>query len=257
MPSCLRGGFSAQPMSTNTHDVTAVILAGGLGTRLRAAVPDVPKVLAPVNGRPFLSYLLDRLLAAGVREAVLCTGFKANQVEATFGPRYHSLRLAYSVETQPLGTGGALRNALPLVKSPVALVMNGDSFVDVNLVELVRWFGEGSADVGIVLKWMDDCTRYGRVAIGPDGAVSSFEEKRPGAGAGWINAGVYLLRLPPAPALPEGTPMSLEHDWLPALAAAGALSGYTCEGAFIDIGTPKSHAQAEGFFHEARQAPCR
>ena len=110
-------------------DVPALILAGGLGTRLEGVVTGIPKVLAPVCGRPFLSYLLDQLQAAGVREVVLCTGYRADQVFETFGTRYEELSLRYSSESRPLGTAGAIRQAVGLVGAERFLVLNGDSYV--------------------------------------------------------------------------------------------------------------------------------
>ena len=114
-------------------DVTAAILAGGLGTRLRPAVADRPKVLAPVGGRPYLTYLLDQLAGAGVREVVLLTGYAADEVRDALGDRYGRMRLRYSVEPAPLGTAGALRLALPLLAAPAVLLLNGDSYCDADL----------------------------------------------------------------------------------------------------------------------------
>src|SRR5690349_11866919 len=111
------------------RDTTALILAGGLGTRLRSVVADVPKVLAPVHGRPFLACLLDQLADAGLTHAVLCTGYRADLVAAAFGTKYRNLTLDYSEETEPLGTGGALRLAIDRARSQTVLAMNGDSFV--------------------------------------------------------------------------------------------------------------------------------
>src|SRR5689334_8542197 len=108
------------------NDVPALILAGGFGTRLRSVLPDTPRVLAGVNGRPFLACLLDSLADAGVRDVILCTGYRAEQVEREFGSRYGQLSLRYSRETQPLGTGGALRQAVALTQAESVLALNGD-----------------------------------------------------------------------------------------------------------------------------------
>ncbi len=109
-------------------NVTAAVLAGGLGTRLRGVLADCPKVLAPVKGKPFLAYLLEHLAGQGLRDVVLCVGYGSEQVEAVFGRSYAGLRLAYSCEPAPLGTAGAVRLALPMLESDPVLVMNGDSF---------------------------------------------------------------------------------------------------------------------------------
>src|SRR5437879_601155 len=111
-------------------DVTAAILAGGLGTRLRSVIADRPKVLAPVGGRPYLTYLLDQLAKAAVREVVLLTGYGAEQVRDALGATYAGMRLVHAAEPAPLGTAGALRHALPHLRSPAVLLMNGDSYCD-------------------------------------------------------------------------------------------------------------------------------
>jgi len=116
-------------------DHTAMILAGGKGLRLRSVVPDKPKVLAIVNERPFLSYILTELSQAGLRKVVLCTGYKGDQIYAEYGERYKKLSIAYSREIAPLGTGGALRLALPLVPTNTVLVLNGDSFCFGNILQ--------------------------------------------------------------------------------------------------------------------------
>ncbi len=138
-------------MSATLHDVTAAILAGGLGTRLRSAVPDRPKVLAPVAGRPFLAHLLDRLVRASVRDVVLLAGHAADQVYAAFGDHHAGMRLTYSAEPAPLGTAGAVRHALPLLRSENILLMNGDSYYDADLAAFRRSHAEEPSAFGMVL----------------------------------------------------------------------------------------------------------
>jgi len=128
-------------------DITAVILAGGLGTRLQPVVPDKPKVLVEVLGRPFLVYLLDQLVSLGLHKVVLCTGYKGDKVQECFGGAYRSLRLLYSREDEPLGTGGALRLALPCFSSDTILVMNGDSYIDADLGTYLDWFFQKDREV--------------------------------------------------------------------------------------------------------------
>src|SRR5947207_7527379 len=120
-------------------NLPALILAGGLGTRLRGVLPDLPKLLAPVNGRPFLRYLLDRLERAGVREAVLCTGHRADQIRAEFSRRPTPITLKFSHETQPPRTGGAVRQALNVTDAESFLVLNGDSYTDCDLRPFIDW----------------------------------------------------------------------------------------------------------------------
>jgi NDP-sugar pyrophosphorylase family protein len=175
------------------QDITALILAGGLGTRLRSVVADRPKVLVPVHGRPFLAFLLDQLAAAGLRHAVLCTGFRAELVREELGLRWGPLELEYSAEESPLGTGGALRRALPLARSEVVLALNGDSYCDADLPGFFAAHDTSRSAGTLLLTEVADTSRYGRVECNRDGRVLAFSEKQSAGGRGWINAGVYLL----------------------------------------------------------------
>jgi D-glycero-alpha-D-manno-heptose 1-phosphate guanylyltransferase len=227
-------------------DVPAMILAGGFGTRLRSVLPDTPKVMARVGGRPFLAFLLDSLADAGVREVILCTGYKAEQVGREFGASYRRMRLYYSWESQPLGTGGALRQALGLTSAETVLALNGDSYVSCDLKAFHSWHRDGGFVGSLALARVDDCSRFGTVRTDENGIIQSFDEKRGRPEAGWINAGVYLLSRRLLESLPEGCPVSIERDafpsWLP-----HRLGGYSGSGAFLDIGTPESFARAEAF----------
>ncbi|MGQ0636918.1 MAG: nucleotidyltransferase family protein [Planctomycetaceae bacterium] len=245
-------------MGTDVHapatfrDVTALILAGGLGTRLRRVVADRPKVLAPVQGRPFLANLLDQLADAGLRHAVLCTGFCAEQVRETFGPRWRSLELEYSHEAQPLGTGGALRQALELSRSTTVLALNGDSYCDAKLATFFAAHEAGPFSGSLLLTEVADASRYGRVEFTTDGRLVSFVEKQAAAGAGWINAGVYLFERALFAEVPPGIALSLERDLLPQWAARSLLGADPCGEAFLDIGTPESYGMTEKFFERQR-----
>lgn len=233
-------------------DLAAAILAGGLGTRLRSVVADRPKMLAEIQGRPFLAYLLDQLTAAGVKYAVLCTGYLGEQVQATFGDSYGDLHLVYSQESSPLGTAGALRLALPLFRSDSVLVMNGDSFCDVNLSAFWAWHCAHSANATLVLTKMLDTTRYGRVHVAADGGIVSFDENSGESSPGWINAGIYLLTRPLLLTIPANGVVSLEREMFPAWIGRG-LYGYQSEGPFLDIGTPESYVLAERFFVKGKK----
>ncbi len=226
---------------------TAVILAGGLGTRLRSVVSHRPKVLAETCGRPFLSCLLDQLMTAGVAEVVLCTGYLGEQVEAAFGNSYRDLRLIYSRESAPLGTGGALRDALPRVVCDPVLVMNGDSFFQVDLPALRAYHQARAARATLALARVPDTQRYGRVTLAEDGRVLAFEEKGRQGGPGWINAGIYLVGRELLASIPSPGAVSLERQCFPAWIGDG-LYGYPGPGRFLDIGTPESYAAAAEFF---------
>lgn len=229
-------------------DLTAAVLVGGLGTRLLPVVADRPKALAEIHGRPFLQYLLDQLSTAGCSRVVLCTGYLGEQIEQAFGKRYKNLQVSYSRETRPLGTGGALRLALPHLLSDPVLVMNGDSFCATDLTSLWDWHCGHSSQATMLLVGVANTKRYGSVKINPDGAVTQFVEKKQG-GSGLINAGVYLLSREVIESIADGTAVSLEHDVFPALMSNG-LYGYQERGRFLDIGTPEDFAAAEHFFAE-------
>lgn len=228
--------------------LTAVILAGGLGTRLRTVVSDRPKVLAAVEGRPFLAYLFDQLVAFNVRHVVLCTGYLGEQIEATFGRRYQSLALNYSQESTPLGTGGALRAALSLCRSDPVLVMNGDSFCVADLRSFYAWYQEKQLTTGaLLLTKVDHVERYGQVRLAAEGLIAEFNEKGRATGAGWINAGVYLLSQALLASIPHERAVSLENDMFPIWRAEG-LYGFQGSGKFIDIGLPETYFSARDFF---------
>lgn len=226
---------------------TAAILVGGLGTRLRSVVADRPKILAEVRGKPFLTYLLDQLVESGCPNTVLCTGYLGEQVSATFGDSYRNMRLLYSQELSQLGTGGALRLALPLLESDCVLAMNGDSFCHTKLSDFWAWHIAQGAEATLLLTHVSDTKRYGRVQVEPSGQVQRFEEKGDTQGAGWINAGLYLLNRQRLATIPAGKPISLERDIFPMWIDRG-LYGYRSQGRFLDIGTPESYAMANEFF---------
>jgi D-glycero-alpha-D-manno-heptose 1-phosphate guanylyltransferase len=233
--------------------ITAAVLAGGLGTRLRSVTGDRAKVLAEIAGRPFLAYLLDQLSAVGIRRVVLCTGYRSDQVEAAFGARYGSLALEYSREPAPLGTGGALRLALSRLSSSMVLVANGDSYCDADLKAFWRWHNSSNARGSLLLAKVPDTSRFGRVSTDDGGQITHFAEKRSPASPGWINAGLYLLERDILAQIPTGIMTSLESQVFPRLIGQG-LYGFKAAGSFIDIGTPESFAQATAFFAAKKPA---
>jgi NDP-sugar pyrophosphorylase family protein len=210
-------------------------------------VSDRPKVLAEVQERPFLAYLLQHLARSGIKSAVLCTGYIGEQIKTAFGDTFGSMRLLYSQETSQLGTAGALRLAVPQIQSKSVLIVNGDSFCDANLSDFWAWREAKSTEAALLLTQVSDTRRYGRVEVDADGRVLNFEEKGGREGYGWINAGIYLLDRSLLLTIPEGIPVSLERDMFPAWMERG-LYGYGTQGRFLDIGTPESYALAEKFF---------
>lgn len=224
----------------------AVVLAGGLGVRLREAVPDLPKPMAPVAGRPFLAWLLERLERQGVRHAVLAVGYRAEAIERHFGRAFGALRLSYAHEREPLGTGGALRQALRLIGAFPALALNGDSLVDLDLVAMRATHEAAGVPLTMALAQVEDAGRYGRVVV-RDGRVVAFEAKGR-AGPGAINAGVYMVEagLLDDPAL--GERFSFEKDFLEPRVAALPIAAHLAGGGFIDIGVPADYRRAQTLF---------
>ena len=223
--------------------VEALVLAGGLGTRLRSTIGDNQKVLAGVGGRPFIFRILEQLASSSIRRATLCVGFKADAVKDTLGESFRSLELAYSVESAPMGTAGAIRLALGASSSSRILVMNGDSFIDVDLNAFLSW-SAGRAS-SILLTKVEDSSRYGRVSIDASSRILSFEEKGSGNGPGLINAGIYVFdRALLLDRIPQGRPVSMEKEIFPSLLRDGLLHGFVSDSPFIDIGTPESYKDA-------------
>ncbi len=231
----------------------AFVLAGGLGTRLRPRFGELPKVLTPLGGRPFLTRQLEWLARHGVREVVLCAGHGAEAVRRALGDGARwGVRLEYSIEAEPLGTGGALKHAERFVAGP-ALVVNGDTLApcDPWALERARW--ESGAVGAIALYQAGEAAARGRVECDAEGAVARFAEKDAAfRGPAWVNGGLYAF----APALwaelpaagEAAAPCSLEREILPALAARGRLRGLKLPGEFFDIGTPEEWERAERAF---------
>ncbi|MBN8547719.1 MAG: nucleotidyltransferase family protein [Deltaproteobacteria bacterium] len=234
-----------------TLNTTAVILAGGLGTRLRGVVSDRPKVLAEVNGRPFLEYLLDQVIETGIRKVVLCTGYMAEQIEDLFGDNYRSLQISYSREQALLGTAGALRFALPKVTTDTVFVMNGDSYCEFDFEVFAAQHFASTAKASILLKKIDSIQRYGQVHVDSNNRIMSFEEKGLNDGVGWINAGIYLLSTSLLREVPLGRNVSLEREIFPTWIGKEFYGVPQESGAFIDIGTPSSLIQAQQMFARA------
>jgi NDP-sugar pyrophosphorylase family protein len=200
--------------------------------------------MALISGTPFLQLLLDRVRSQGVGDVILGTGYMAEKIESYFASgRKLAMRIHYSREDEPLGTGGALKLAEPLISDPV-LVLNGDSYVEWSLVQMLELLKAKDADMVVVLQAVADVTRYGSVAVGQDGRITQFLEKGVRDGPGLINAGVYLLRKQIVRDLPAGTAISLERDLFPRLLDR-RVYGLVCTGLFIDIGIPDDFKRAQ------------
>jgi len=225
-----------------------VILAGGFGTRVRHLLPDVPKPMAPVAGRPFVEWVVRFFARHGCTEFVLSTGFLADVVAAHFAPQpVAGVRVTCRPETTPLGTAGGFLNCVPM--APAAhdawLVVNGDSLVFADPRPLLAPLAEGRADAALLGLALDNASRYGTLEIAAPDRLVAFREKQPGAGV--INTGVYALMGAALRGLPAARPLSFETDVFPQLAAGGRVAVARTAAAFLDIGTPASLAEAERF----------
>lgn len=223
--------------------IDVVVLAGGLGTRLRGVLGDTPKVLAPVAGRAFLGHLLDHLAGYGAQRVVLCLGHTTDRVTAWLaqGGAGQGLDVVCAVEPQPLGTAGALRFVRGELASDPVLVTNGDTFLNADLRAFVASHRLSGAAASILCAEVPDAARFSRVEIAADGRVRHFQRSRPGSGI--INAGVYLFSAAFLDRLAASTAQSLERDVLEA-AAPGVLHAHVAKARFLDIGTPESLAAA-------------
>jgi NDP-sugar pyrophosphorylase family protein len=225
--------------------IDVAVLAGGLGTRIRSVLGDVPKVLAPVGGRPFLDHLLDWLKGHGAGRVVLCLGVGAARVTDHLAARPPScIEVVPVIEPEPLGTAGALRFARPHLHSDPVFVLNGDTFLDADLSGFAERHRISGAGLSLLCAEVPSVARYGSVEIGADGLVRRFVEKdeaadRPGA----VSAGMYLMSASMLDRLRAMPGPSLERDFLQAL-PAGTIRAEAVRGAFIDIGTPPSLAEA-------------
>ncbi len=234
----------------------AYILAGGLGSRLREVVADLPKPLASIAGRPFLEYQLRYLRSQGIDRVVMCVGYRYQAVIDHFGDRFDGIEIEYSIEKTPLGTGGALCQALkqfPLDED--ALCVNGDSLFAADVAAMRRFHREQKASMTLSVLYLEDNTRYGSVNMDGQQRVTGFVEKSGQGGAGFINTGVYLL----APEFArmcrqhdEGT-VSLEREIFPMLAQGGSCYAFAQQQPFIDIGIPLDYQRAQQLIPEIIQ----
>jgi len=226
--------------------VEAIVLAGGLGTRLRGVVDDLPKPMAPVHGRPFLAFVLDQLCDSGFRTVTLATGYRHEAIRAHFGADYRDIALRYSVESEPLGTGGAIRLACDGVSAADVFVLNGDTYLDLDFRAMLAVHAGTEAEITIAVCHVPDVARYGALEL-TDGTVGAFLEKGR-SGPGWINAGTYIMGPKLRARLRPRGAFSFERDLLvPGVSSIRPLA-FRSSGRFIDIGTPEDYASVQRFF---------
>lgn len=225
-------------------DVDVIILAGGLGTRLRPLVSDRPKVLAPVRGRAFLDHILEWLYGFGARRVILSLGYKAEAVMHHLDREpCEKMEILPVIEDKPLGTGGAVRLASEATASPTVLILNGDTLVDADLCAFVAAHRESDAKISVMYAEVDDGRRYGRLVIA-EGRIQAFKEKDTTyQGSAKVSAGIYLFERSALLGIPSGRVLSLETDFLACL-EPGSVKAWGEDVRFLDIGTPESFLAA-------------
>jgi D-glycero-alpha-D-manno-heptose 1-phosphate guanylyltransferase len=227
----------------------AIVLAGGLGTRLRGVVDDVPKPMAPVQGRPFLALVLDQLLAAGFTTAIFAAGYRHEVIRAYFGEDYRGLALRYSVEREPLGTGGAIRLACEQADARNVFALNGDTYLELDFRAMMEAHVRAGSHFSMAICHVSDVARYGALELCDDRVQGFLEKGR--SGPGWINAGAYVLGPDLRARLrPQGA-FSFEHDLLEPEVGSIRPLAFRSSGLFIDIGIPADYARVTQIFPQA------
>jgi len=225
-----------------------IILAGGLGTRLRSVISDMPKCMAPVAGKPFISYVIGHLQKQGIENFIFAVGYKAEMIERHLHKRFSTINYQLSVENEPLGTGGAIKLACSKATQKDVLIVNGDTFFAIDIIKLAAFHSMCGADCTLSLKPMQNFDRYGAVELNKDYSIRSFKEKR-FYETGLINGGVYTLHS--GKFLKESLPekFSFEKDYLENMSLSNGnkrrMYGVVQDKYFIDIGIPEAYERAQ------------
>ncbi len=227
-----------------TEGIDVVILSGGLGKRLQSVVEDRPKPMAEIGGRPFLDILIDYLAGAGFRRCILCIGYMGDFIKRYYQNRKGLLQIIFSEEKAPLGTAGAIKNAERFTSTSPFLVVNGDSYCDVDLKRFLGFHLETKALASIVLTSIEDAGDYGNVTLGEQQRIINFAEKAGCQKGGFISAGIYLFQREILSLIPANQKYSLEEELFPAIVNK-EFYGYIGEKALIDIGTPQRYRKAD------------
>ncbi|WP_372933342.1 nucleotidyltransferase family protein [Mariniphaga sediminis] len=226
----------------------AIILAGGTGTRLKGVVPDRPKPMADIGGKPFLEYLLNYLSGNQITRVILSVGFKADQIKSHFGNRFKNMDICYVVEDIPLGTGGGILKSAERVTGNHAFIVNGDTLFNIDLKRLADFHRQKGASLTIALKRMEDASRYGSIEVNETGRINAFREKETGISNAFINGGTYIIskKILLNSGLPEK--FSFEKDFLEKKYIQEDFFGLEFDNYFIDIGIPSTYQQAQTDF---------
>ncbi len=221
-----------------------VILAGGLGKRLQSVTGGSQKILVEIDGKPFISVLIDYIAAQGARRFILCTGHDAANVEAIVKDAHPGLTIIFSREEMPLGTGGAIKQGSRLVESECFLAMNGDCFCVLDYNQMILFHRQQISNATIAVTKVDDARDYGTIDINGEKNILAFKEKQPMLQSALINTGTYCLDRRVFSLVNTPDKFSIEYDFFPHLVNRG-FRAYEVENKFIDIGTPERYAWAK------------
>jgi len=228
----------------DTGYVDVVILCGGMGTRLKTVVDGKPKPMAEIDNRPFIDILIGYISTFGFQRFILCTGYKAESIQEYYKSKKCEVEILIIKEQELLGTGGAVKNVQPLIGSNPFLVLNGDSFLDMDLCKFVEFHLEKKALLSIALINTKDAKSYGSIEVDNSGRITEFCEKKEKNQESIINAGIYLFNREIFSLMPSARKFSLEYDFFPKIVNR-EIYGYLTKGLFIDIGTPERYAKAK------------
>ena len=235
-------------MKTNieTNKIDAILLCGGLGKRLRPVLGGKQKVMAEIKKRPFLDIVIKYVAKFGFKRFILCVGYKGDEIKRYYQNKENrGIEIIFSEEKDLLGTGGAIKNAEPLIKSSPILIMNSDSLCEFDLKKFLDFHSAKNALVSMVLADIKGTTDYGAVSLGESCNITGFNEKSSAAKGGFISIGVYLFEKAALSSMPQSGKFSLEYDFFPKILNK-MFFGYVTKEPFIDIGTPEKYKKAKG-----------
>ena len=230
---------------------TAIILAGGMGTRLKTIISDLPKPMAPIMNVPFLTYQLNYLKHFGIKKVIFSVGYLSEKIIAHYNQSFENINIEYSIEKNPLGTGGGIRMAMSNLKEDLVLILNGDSFFDLNLEQFYNLHLEQKSEFSLALRYVNNSERYGNIEFNSSNQITSFIEKNQLNQSGYINAGVYILskKLYLQNTKPDIN-FSIEKDFFEKQLNQLIIKGFEFKDYFIDIGIPEDYLKAQDDFKE-------
>lgn len=234
-------------------DIDVVVLCGGLGTRLQGVVYDRPKPMVEINGKPFLDILIEYIAHYGFVRFILCTGYMGDFIKRYYESKNGRWKFFISEEEKPLGTAGAIKKAESLIKSDIVLVVNGDSFCEMNIKDFLKFHLRKGAFISIGLTSMGSSLDFGVIRLNKDQKIISYSEKTPMRGGGFVNAGIYFFNRKMLEEIPSDEKLSLEYDIFPRILNKGVY-GYVTGETLFDIGTPERLERARNQFRKAKHA---